>query len=115
MTPINQGAGVPAWVPVPVRWYLDHTGGNRSIRAIARDENRHPSTVLRQIRRIEQRRDDPLTDGALCALEQSAPVSLIDKDHIDMTAPIRSNISKDILIDEAELRREARGGARWST
>jgi hypothetical protein len=108
MTPINQGAGVPAWVPVPVRWYLDHTGGNRSIRAIARDENRHPSTVLRQIRRIEQRRDDPLTDGALCALEQSAPVSLIDKDHIDMTAPIRSNISKDILIDEAELRREAR-------
>ncbi|MGR3468192.1 MAG: DUF6456 domain-containing protein [Shimia sp.] len=48
-----------------VRRYLLHTEAGISIRALARQEGRHPSTILRQIRRVEQRRDDLLVDGAL--------------------------------------------------
>ncbi|MDN3711877.1 DUF6456 domain-containing protein [Paracoccus cavernae] len=36
-----------------------------SIRALAREAGCHASTILRRIRRIEQRRDDPLVDRAL--------------------------------------------------
>ncbi|MFC4215223.1 MAG: DNA-binding MarR family transcriptional regulator [Pseudophaeobacter arcticus] len=59
---------LPEWVPTEVQRYLDHTEGGRSIRQLARDLKCHPSTVLRQIRRVENRRDDPLIDCALCEL-----------------------------------------------
>ncbi|KNG93158.1 hypothetical protein ATO11_14110 [Pseudaestuariivita atlantica] len=62
---------VPGWVPDAAKRYLDHIEGGRPIRAIARDTGLHPSTVLRQIRRIEMRRDDPLVDAALSALRGS--------------------------------------------
>ncbi|MDO5528445.1 MAG: DUF6456 domain-containing protein [Paracoccus sp. (in: a-proteobacteria)] len=45
--------------------YLRHVGNGESIRAIARAEGCHASTILRRIRRFEQRRDDPLVDQAL--------------------------------------------------
>ncbi|WP_158963791.1 DUF6456 domain-containing protein [Chachezhania sediminis] len=57
--------GLPAWVPEEVRRYVAHTVFGRTIRTLARDAGCHASTVLRQIRRIEQRRDDPLVDAAL--------------------------------------------------
>lgn len=56
---------LPDWVPAAVRVYLAHTEGGRSLREIARREGVHASTVLRQVRRFENRRDDPLVDGAL--------------------------------------------------
>ena len=59
---------VPAWVPIPAKRYLDHTVAGRPIRALARSAGCHASTVLRQIRRVETRRDDPLVDAALTAL-----------------------------------------------
>ena len=55
-------------VPLPVQNYLAHTVLGHSIRAIARRQSCHPSTVLRQVRRFEAWRDDPLVDGALTAL-----------------------------------------------
>mgnify|MGYP000545429502 CR=1 FL=1 len=58
----------PEWLPAEVQRYLDHTEGGCSIRQLARGLKCHPSTVLRQIRRVENRRDDPLIDGALCEL-----------------------------------------------
>jgi len=70
---------LPEWVPTEVQRYLDHTEGGCSIRQLARDLKCHPSTVLRQIRRVENRRDDPLIDCAICELavahfdEQTAP------------------------------------------
>ena len=57
--------GWPGWVPDGARRYLAHTETGLSIRALARDAGCHASTVLRQVRRIEARRDDPLIDQAL--------------------------------------------------
>lgn len=70
------GAGLPAsnlalperlpdWVPSAVRLYLAHTEQGRSLRDIARAEGVHASTVLRQVRRFENRRDDPLIEHLL--------------------------------------------------
>ncbi len=61
-------SSVPAWVPQSAGRYLAHTEAGKSIRDLARRGGCHASTVLRQIRRIEARRDDPLVDAALKAL-----------------------------------------------
>ncbi|MEO0820400.1 MAG: DUF6456 domain-containing protein [Pseudomonadota bacterium] len=52
--------------------YLAHTVQGQSIRAIAAVTGTHPSTVLRTVRRIEERRDDPLLDRLLEDLEQAS-------------------------------------------
>lgn len=56
---------LPVWLPERVRLYLSHVEEGRSLRALARGLGVHASTVLRQVRRYETRRDDPLMDGAL--------------------------------------------------
>ncbi|WP_136441351.1 DUF6456 domain-containing protein [Pacificoceanicola onchidii] len=56
---------LPKWVPDAARVYLAHTEEGFSIRELARRAGCHASTVLRQVRRIETRRDDPLIDAAL--------------------------------------------------
>lgn len=57
--------------------YLAHTEERASLRALAGAAGRHPSTVLRAVRRVEQRREDPLFDGLigerLEARESDAP------------------------------------------
>ncbi|MGR3803978.1 DUF6456 domain-containing protein [Marinibacterium profundimaris] len=62
---------LPGWVSSGVRHYLAHTEVGRPIRDLARHEGVHASTVLRQIRKVEHRRDDPLVDAALAALAQA--------------------------------------------
>lgn len=61
---------LPDWVPAPAIHYLVHTESGTSIREIARQADVHASTILRQIRRFESRRDDPLVDGALRRLSR---------------------------------------------
>ena len=56
---------LPPWVPTAVRRYLQHTQAGLSLRDVARGEGCHASTVLRQVRRFENLRDDPLVDEAL--------------------------------------------------
>ncbi len=58
----------PEWVPPAAMHYLAHTAHGYSIRSLARQNNCHPSTILRQVRRFESLRDDPLIDNALRAL-----------------------------------------------
>ncbi len=60
----------PRWVPDAARHYLVHTETGVSIRAVARASDCHPSTVMRQVRRFEGRRDDPLIDAALTSLSE---------------------------------------------
>ncbi|MEL6168426.1 MAG: DUF6456 domain-containing protein [Pseudomonadota bacterium] len=60
--------GLPRWVPPAALHYLTHTETGRPIRAIARDVNCHASTILRQIRKLEARRDDQLVNAALVRL-----------------------------------------------
>lgn len=69
---------LPAWVPPAARHYLVHTETGTSIRALARASDCHPSTVLRQVRKLEYRRDDLLIDGALRALSVQASACLCD-------------------------------------
>lgn len=68
---IRTNSGVPGWVPPCAQRYLAHTEAGFSIRNLARDAGVHASTVLRQVRRIESRRDDPLVDAALVVLART--------------------------------------------
>ncbi|MHA6347051.1 DUF6456 domain-containing protein [Roseivivax sp. CAU 1761] len=52
-------------MPDDARRYIAHVEGGASLRALARATGCHPSTVLRQVRKLEIRRDDPLVDAAL--------------------------------------------------
>jgi hypothetical protein len=52
--------------------YLAHTEQGESLRALADATGTHPSTVMRTVRRVEARRDDPLVDSMLTDLEGSA-------------------------------------------
>ena len=69
LTPhVVAGKPLPAWVPKPAQIYLAHTEAGLPIRALARMSGCHASTILRQIRKVETRRDDPLVDAALRTL-----------------------------------------------
>jgi hypothetical protein len=65
---IEMMSSAPKWVPKEAVRYLTHTELGLSIRALARQAGCHASTVLRQVRRCENRRDDLLVDGALKTL-----------------------------------------------
>lgn len=98
---------LPDWVPSAVRLYLSHTENGCSLREIARAEGVHASTVLRQVRRFENRRDDPLVDCALGRLIQPAPEAQSQTEsramhHSPPTVPNR------LPVDEATLDAEAR-------
>ncbi len=109
---------LPAWVPQGVRLYLDHIEDGLSLRALARRDGRHASTVMRQVRRYEGRRDDPLLDEALQSLSrlQAAPAPGTargetlkpdpdQKDAQPMSAPLRH---PNTTIDEATILAEGR-------
>ncbi|WP_374376569.1 helix-turn-helix domain-containing protein, partial [Tabrizicola sp.] len=70
MLPELTAASLPDWLPQAVRHYLDHTEEGTSLRALARREGLHASTILRQVRRFENRREDPLMDEALSAISR---------------------------------------------
>ncbi|MDD8022154.1 MAG: DUF6456 domain-containing protein [Paracoccaceae bacterium] len=102
-------AVLPAWLPDYARLYLRHVEEGVSIRQLARAEGCHASTVLRRVRRIEARRDDPLVDEALSRLGSVAlpppQTSAPEEEDASMTAPIRS---KNIPTDANQLAREGR-------
>jgi hypothetical protein len=51
--------------------YLAHTQKGESLRRIAKATGKHPSTVMRAVRRVEDDRDDPLFDKVLTEAETS--------------------------------------------
>ena len=59
---------LPDWVPEIAVTNLSHTTLGVPLRQIARDKGVHASTVLRQVRKCEERREDPLVDQALEAV-----------------------------------------------
>lgn len=98
---------LPEWLPDAVRLYLDHTEEGVSLRALARRDGRHASTVMRLVRRYENRRDDPLMDEALSALSRGAVGAALDPVRKDspMSAPIRA---QSLTVDEATILQEGR-------
>lgn len=102
----NRRGPMPAGLPETARLYLRHTEDGMSIRAIAREEGCHASTVLRRIRACENSRDDPLIDSALTTLGRLPIETDTCLGDDEMTAPIRHG--KNRLADEATVKREAR-------
>lgn len=98
---------LPDWVPSAVRLYISHTENGRSLREIARAEGVHASTVLRQVRRFENRRDDPLVDRALGRLVQAAPDAPDPIESRDMMQSLPTDPSRQSM-DEDKLDAEAR-------
>ncbi|MCC5989285.1 MAG: IS1 family transposase [Pararhodobacter sp.] len=105
---------LPDWVPSAVRLYLRHTENGRSLRQLAREEGVHASTVLRQVRRFESRRDDPLIDCALGRLRQRAPGNTVSKcetkkgrETVDtVSAPDGKILAGACLLSEDQLNAE---------
>ncbi|MFT6452541.1 MAG: hypothetical protein ACJA06_002043 [Halocynthiibacter sp.] len=102
---------LPNWVPLEAKNYLVHTEMGCSIRALAREAGCHASTIMRQVHKVEARRDDPLVDEALNRLgrinrkDLSAPAGQLSEDTLsmkDQTSP-----SND-TPDQATIDREAR-------
>jgi len=102
LTPLRM---LPTWLPDAVRLYLDHTEDGLSLRALARRDGCHASTVMRTVRRYERRREDPLMDEALDALARSAawPVDPVKKEPDPMTAAPRPQPG---TVDDLTLNRE---------
>lgn len=103
---LNAVVRLPDWLPPAVRLYLDHTEEGLSLRELARREGVAASTVMRQVRRYEARRDDPLVDEALAALaaaEGAGPQP--DQKDAAMTAPLRQT---PVTLDETAIAREGR-------
>ena len=82
---------LPGWVTEQSMRYLAHTEAGRSIRDLARDHACHPSTILRQIRRMETRRDDPLVDEVLKSLGRYVVNSVPARPGADMDDAKRKN------------------------
>jgi transposase-like protein len=99
---------MPTWVPKAARIYLDHTEQGTSIRQLARGAGCHASTILRQVRKLEARRDDPLIDEALSNLgtiTTTLPHELAKEPYI-MNAAIRpSTLTPDNTTIEREAKR----------
>lgn len=92
---------LPEWVPVGACHYLAHTVAGAPIRALARAADVHASTILRQVRRFETRRDDPLVDQALRDLALTVSKRTRSKPGDLKMLPT------DIQMSEAKLAREA--------
>ncbi|MCO4848554.1 MAG: helix-turn-helix domain-containing protein [Yoonia sp.] len=101
---------LPVWVPRAAVHYLAHTERGQSIRALARENDCHPSTILRQVRRFEQRRDDPLVDDALRALsgatktmgESDMETKAIDGDRWTSRAKPQEGLTQARIDQEAK-------------
>jgi len=105
-------ASLPIWLPAAVRHYLHHIENGTSLRALARQEGLHASTILRQVRRFESRRDDPLMDEALSAMSRHAchPIdaSAREEDQPMSAHPRSSAPASRALCDEQSLASEGR-------
>jgi len=76
------------------------------MRALARARGGHASTILRQVRRLETRRDDPLVDEALLTLENSLPEPV--SANLKGFLPMMHSPSLTRIANDAEVSREAR-------
>lgn len=101
------------WLPEEAVHYLKHTSMGRSIRDIARSAGCHASTVSRRIRRYENRRDDPLVDGALDRYGAKSFINTLhdakEKDTTYMTATSHTQfVPSDSLNLSRDMRRVLR-------
>ncbi len=79
--------------------YIDHVEKGISLRRIAQRDGVHPSTVLRRVRKIEAKRDDPLLDDILTRIGQKNHILKTQKEPkmIAETSNDKSQADKDIM------------------
>ena len=103
------GFRFPTDLPDKVVTYLAHTTGKVPIRQLARSAGCHASTILRQVRRIELQRDDPLMDDALneaaCSLFGNFDGAICTEELAEMVANFALKLSDDDEIVDKEARR----------
>lgn len=93
---------LPSWVPEGAQHYIAHTEGGEPIRALARAAGCHASTILRQIRKIELRRDDPLIDSALQQLSNLS--GFREQSHGDTAEHSTTILPSDEAFDREAMR-----------
>lgn len=100
---------MPGWVPEAARRYLAHVEAGQSIRSIARAAGCHASTILRQVRRTEQRRDDLLVDFALRRLGKLEGAERPNAGTKGGFTTMTTNQARERILtpDDEELEREA--------
>ncbi len=101
----NEQEQLPSWVPEAAKNYLAHTESGLTIRALARQSNVHASTILRQVRRFETLRDDPLVDAGLRNLSRCLPIDRHDpdKDMSEMNLQTKSADGPGPVLTEAQV------------
>ncbi len=92
-------AGTLTNLPLAAQNYLAHTVLGQSIRSIAREQSCHPSTILRQVRRFEFRRDDPLVDAALKSLTPSKTDTIKSSTESEMTLKTKAAPREGAMVD----------------
>ncbi|WP_324754602.1 DUF6456 domain-containing protein [Roseovarius sp. Pro17] len=101
---------VPSWVPHGAKLYLAHTEQGSSIRALARQNGCHASTVMRRIRHFETRRDDPMVDEALrrlgCRVAPRKEAGSLNQETA-MTTQTQEQPGNVAEVTEAQLTHEA--------
>lgn len=108
--PTVQPDTFPGWVPKAAQNYISHTKSGHSIRKLAKGAGCHASTVMRQVQKLEARRDDPLVDEALSrlgAIERplTPATKYQPKDCQPMTKHIRT---KPVMPSNETIEREGR-------
>lgn len=103
---LNRKTSVPEWVPDAALTYLKHVEAGRSIRSLAREAGCHASTILRLVRKYEQRRDDPLVDLALRRLGNAK--SALQPNHFEIEGTRKLMMSEaakpNDLPDDTQLK-----------
>jgi len=95
---------LPDWIPDLAVTYLNHVGHGVPLRKIARAKGIHASTVMRQVRKLELRRDDPLMDEALEQLTQIYISTQLTP--TEEKLPMQS--APNLRADDPQIQREAR-------
>jgi hypothetical protein len=99
---------LPDWVPEGAWRYLAHVEEGVPIRALARLAGCHASTVLRQVRRFETRRDDLLIDHALRRLVVARAGQRKEPSSMTPSAPAPAAAPDADAPDASTVDREAR-------
>jgi hypothetical protein len=100
---------LPLWLPELALTYIAHTSGGQPLRALARARGCHASTILRQVRRVEAWRDDPLVDEGLeriCRLyAEYLTKKSVTKEALPMSNPVPPSSDRPDPRIEREARR----------
>ena len=99
---------VPDWLPESALTYLAHTTAGHPIRVLARAKGCHASTVLRQVRKVEAQRDDPLIDEAMERMCRILADEFLDPSTLREVPTMPKAAATSGAMPESRIEREAR-------